>query len=90
MFKIVFITLLLINTIKSSSTLSSNLRSTQRVNTIKRTLKLGNNIKPIPCNPGTNGTSCICPNINCLEYSEKNNGCHPIDCWKWNEINMKE
>jgi hypothetical protein len=43
-------------------------------------------IEPIPCNPGTNGTSCICPNIQCLEYSEKIHGCHPIDCWKWNEI----
>ena len=40
----------------------------------------------IPCNPGTNGTSCICPNTNCLEYSDKINGCHPINCWKWNEI----
>jgi hypothetical protein len=50
------------------------------------------NIDPIPCNPGTNGTNCICPDTiksdftGCLEYSEKIHGCHPINCWKWNEI----
>ena len=41
-------------------------------------------IDAIPCNKGTNGTSCVCPNTNCLIYNEKINGCHPIDCWKWN------
>lgn len=48
--------------------------------------------KPIPCNPGTNGSSCICPDViksdftGCLKYEESINGCHPINCWKWNEI----
>jgi hypothetical protein len=46
-------------------------------------------IKPIPCNPGTNGTTCVCPNTQCLEYSQKIDGCHPIDCWKWNEIKQE-
>ena len=45
-----------------------------------------NEIKTIPCNPGTNGTSCVCPNTQCLKYIAKTGGCHPIDCWKWNEI----
>tara|TARA_Y100000389_G_scaffold123003_1_gene120287 strand:- start:614 stop:1264 length:651 start_codon:yes stop_codon:yes gene_type:complete len=43
-------------------------------------------IDAIPCNKGTNGTNCVCPNINCLVYNEKINGCHPVDCWKWNFI----
>ena len=48
--------------------------------------------EPIPCNPGTNGSSCICPDstksdfTGCLKYEESINGCHPINCWKWNEI----
>lgn len=46
-------------------------------------------IKPIPCNKGTNGTNCVCPNTKCLEYNKKINGCHPIDCWKWNEIKQE-
>jgi len=28
----------------------------------------------------------VCPSTECLLYSEKINGCHPIDCWKWNKI----
>jgi len=40
----------------------------------------------IPCIPGTNGTSCICPAAGCLTYEESLNGCRPIDCWKWNDI----
>ena len=48
-------------------------------------------IKPIPCNPGTNGTSCVCPdtslsNSGCLKYEDSINGCRPINCWKWNNI----
>ena len=43
----------------------------------------------IPCNPGTNGTSCVCPNTQCLKYVKKSGGCHPIDCWKWNTIKTK-
>lgn len=50
----------------------------------KRELSKNENI--IPCNKGTNGTSCVCPNQNCLKYSNKTNGCHPIDCWKWNQV----
>ena len=48
--------------------------------------------EPIPCNPGTNGTSCVCPDktrsdfTGCLKYQESTNGCHPINCWKWNKI----
>ena len=43
-------------------------------------------IKAIPCNAGTNGTNCVCPNTECLMYNEKIDGCHPIDCWKWNSV----
>ena len=47
-------------------------------------------IEKIPCIPGTNGTSCVCPdvlrNTGCLTYEESINGCRPIDCWKWNNI----
>lgn len=43
-------------------------------------------VKPIPCNAGTNGTSCVCPSTECLLYNEKIDGCHPIDCWKWNSV----
>jgi hypothetical protein len=49
-------------------------------------------IEKIPCIPGTNGTSCICPDksksdfTGCLTYEESLNGCRPIDCWKWNKI----
>lgn len=41
--------------------------------------------KPIPCNPGTNGTSCVCP-ANCLKYASETKGCHPIDCWSYSTI----
>lgn len=84
MFKKLFITLLLVNIVNSSST-QRVITPTQRVNTkIKRILQ--NSFKPIPCNPGTNRTSCVCPNINCLKYNEKIDGCRPINCWKWNTI----
>lgn len=49
-------------------------------------------IEKIPCIPGTNGTSCVCPDVSksdftgCLTYEESINGCRPIDCWKWNNI----
>ena len=46
------------------------------------TIKLPN---PIPCNPETNGTSCVCP-ANCLKYDAETNGCHPIDCWSYSTI----
>ena len=39
----------------------------------------------IPCNPGTNGTSCICP-AKCLMYSGETGGCHPMDCWSYSDI----
>jgi hypothetical protein len=50
------------------------------------TMISGEKIDAIPCNKGTNGTGCVCPNIHCLIYNDKINGCHPIDCWKWNSI----
>jgi len=64
----------------------SSIANAASINIRGRELRNLINIEPIPCNPGTNGTSCICPNIECLEYSEKIHGCHPIDCWKWNKI----
>lgn len=39
----------------------------------------------IPCNPGTNGTSCVCP-AKCLMYSGETGGCHPMDCWSYSDI----
>ena len=57
-----------------------------------RGLKEVREFKPIPCNPGTNGSSCVCPDViksdftGCLKYEESIDGCHPINCWKWNEV----
>jgi hypothetical protein len=51
-----------------------------------RGLKTDSNIEPIPCNPGTSGLNCVCPNTECLKYINKTGGCHPINCWKWNKI----
>jgi len=39
----------------------------------------------IPCIPGTSGNDCICPG-NCLSYYNSTGGCHPNNCWKWNEV----
>jgi hypothetical protein len=61
---------------------SINIRGLQEINVPE----------PIPCNPGTNGSSCVCPDVTkstftgCLKYQESTNGCHPINCWKWNDI----
>ena len=41
---------------------------------------------PIACNPGTSGLDCVCPG-NCLTYNNATGGCHPNDCWKWNNVN---
>ena len=57
-----------------------------------RGLKEVSEFKPIPCNTGTNGSSCVCPDTNkrdhtgCLKYEESIDGCRPINCWKWNEV----
>ncbi len=40
---------------------------------------------PIPCIPGTSGNDCICPG-KCLSYYNSTGGCHPNNCWKWNEV----
>ena len=59
-----------------------------------RGLKEVRTFKPIPCNPGTNGSSCVCPDstkndlAGCLKYEESIDGCRPINCWKWDEIKL--
>ena len=44
------------------------------------------NPNPIPCNPGTKGNQCVCPG-KCLIYQNVTGGCHPNDCWKWDDVN---
>jgi len=43
---------------------------------------------PIPCTEGTSGIGCICPG-KCLAYQNSTAGCHPNDCWKWDDVNDK-
>ena len=41
---------------------------------------------PIPCNAGTSGPDCTCPG-KCLTYYNSTGGCHPNNCWKWDDVN---
>ena len=43
-------------------------------------------VDPIPCNAGTSGIDCTCPG-KCLTYYNSTGGCHPNDCWKWDDVN---
>ena len=43
-------------------------------------------VDPIPCNAGTSGPDCTCPG-KCLTYYNSTGGCHPNDCWKWDDVN---
>ena len=43
-------------------------------------------VDPIPCNAGTSGADCTCPG-KCLTYYNSTGGCHPNDCWKWDDVN---
>ena len=43
-------------------------------------------VDPIPCNAGTSGTDCTCPG-KCLTYYNSTGGCHPNNCWKWDDVN---
>jgi len=46
----------------------------------------GTHSNPIPCNPHTGpGADCVCPG-NCLTYYNSTGGCHPNNCWKWDEV----
>lgn len=66
------------------ATTIQHIRGLNEITDVKKT-------EAIPCNPGTNGTNCVCPDvirsdfIGCLKYNGEFNGCHPINCWKWND-----
>ena len=51
-----------------------------------RELDVVSNPKPIPCEPGTNDSKCVCPG-KCLTYYNSTGGCHPNNCWKWDDVN---
>ena len=48
--------------------------------------ELETTVDPIPCNAGTSGPDCTCPG-KCLTYYNSTGGCHPNDCWKWDNVN---
>lgn len=54
----------------------------------ERELNVVSTPTPIPCNPMTSGNSCVCPG-KCLTYQNSTGGCHPNDCWKWDNVNDK-
>lgn len=72
--KVVIILLTICTIVNSKSIRMRGLELTESVN-----------IKPIPCNLGTNGTNCVCP-AECLMYVNSTGGCHPINCWSYSEI----
>ena len=45
-------------------------------------------LNSIPCNAGTSGPDCTCPG-KCLTYYNSTGGCHPNNCWKWDDVNDK-
>ena len=54
----------------------------------ERELNVVSTPTPIPCNPGTNESHCVCP-AKCLTYQNSTGGCHPNNCWKWDDVNGK-
>ena len=54
----------------------------------ERELNVVSTPTPIPCNPGTNDSQCVCPG-KCLTYQNSTGGCHPNNCWKWDDVNDK-
>ena len=54
----------------------------------ERNLNVVFNPEPIPCNAGTSGPDCTCPG-KCLTYQNVTGGCHPNNCWKWDDVNDK-
>jgi len=54
----------------------------------RRRMLYASNVPNIPCNPGTSGDDCVCPG-KCLTYYNSTGGCHPNNCWKWDDMNDK-